>query len=847
MALKNTMNTQDAFTGQVPSSWGKDGLWRFNESEPDANTCTADSSGNGRDAYINKWSGTTADFKTGHLGNYFQMNINNPSSEQPYLRVSNDGTMFSDIGERIVVGGWMKPTTYSVGNTYTPLLSTRAGTGNPIFYLSLIRGKPRLMLYNSSGSLILDTSVTPSFSFTNGNWYFIAAVIEPDNQKAWYVVGDRASGTVWTSSALTISGTLNRSCTADLVWGMLNTSYWYAGGFDDWFLDCDSELTTDDIAEWFLKSLSANGADTDSDVDGLTAEDTVMLKGAGGVYAESGVLVTAATECGITGTGRVSVKAETSPGVTSVSLVETSTSDDLDTWTDWISLGTGGSLQSPSKKYIRYRITLATTNTARTPVLTAVSLYDNPKPLYSQLGYARPVILGDDDSAEAVLENAYDIIVTSEINGIDTLEFKLPFKDSKREYVENEKQVRIVSDTYRIRTVTDDKDESGKAITSVYAEAAFYDLSFSAKKEENTFTADTADVPMAYALQGTEWEVGVVNVSTKRTWTSTEDNALSILRHVQNIHGGDLIFDNANKLVNLLTFSGTDSGALFCYRKNMKSIQRVIDTTSLITRLYAVGADGMTFANINDGKPYVEDFTYTSEIRIKTLDCSNFTNPYQMLEFANMRLADYAAPRISYVLKAMDLTVLTGYEHEAWNLGDTVMVVDEDLDLSIKTRIVRREYNLQEPWNTVLELSTTLRELGDSTSQWDAAADILEGANYIDNQQLQNFVPFNHLKNSRGDDGFAYWTNSGFSVDGENGVTGTASFKCEGAAGRTKYMEQTVTPSNRDSYTFSAQIATENLKLGSNGQVGVEIVIEYEDGSTETRTIDLISSSDTEV
>lgn len=847
MALKNTMNTQDAFTGQFPTSWGKDGLWRFNESEPDANTCTADSSGNGRDAYINKWSGTTADFKTGHLGNYFQMNINNPSSEQTYLRVSNDGSMFSNIGERIVVGGWMKPTTYSVGNTYTPLLSTRAGTGNPIFYLSLIRGKPRLMLYNSSGTLILDTSVTPSFNLENAKWYFIAAVIEPDSKRAWYVLGSRESGAVWKSSALTFTGELNRSCTADLIWGMLNSSYWYAGCFDDWFLNCDTDLTADDLAEWFLKSLSANGADSESEVDGLTTEDVVTLKADESVYPESGVLVTAVTECGITGTGRVSVKAETSPGVTSISLVETSTSDDLATWTDWISLGTGGALQSPSKKYIRYRITLATTNTARTPVLTAISLYDNPKPLYSQLGYARPVILGDDDTAEAVLENAYDIIVTSEINGIDTLEFKLPFKDSKREYVENEKQVRIVSDTYRIRTVTDDKDESGKAITSVYAEAAFYDLSFSAKKEESTFTADTADVPMAYALQGTEWEVGVVNVSTKRTWTSTEDNALSILRHVQNIHGGDLIFDNANKLVNLLTFSGTDSGALFCYRKNMKSIQRVIDTTSLITRLYAVGADGMTFANINDGKPYVEDFTYTSEIRIKTLDCSNFTNPYQMLEFANMRLADYAAPRISYVLKAMDLTVLTGYEHEAWNLGDTVMVVDEDLDLSIKTRIVRREYNLQEPWNTVLELSTTLRELGDSTSQWDAAADVLEGANYIDNQQLQNFVPFNHLKNSRADSNFSYWTNSGFSVDGDNGVTGTASFKCEGAYNATKYMEQTVTPSNRDSYTFSAQIATENLSLGSSGQVGVEIVIEYEDGSTETRTIDLISSSDTEV
>ena len=228
MALKNTMNTQDAFTGQVPSSWGTDGLWRFNESEPDANTCTVDSSGNGRHAYINNWSGTTAAFKKGHLGNYFQMNTSSPSSEKTYLRATNDGTMFSDIGDRIIVGGWFKPTTYSLGNAYSPLLSTRGGTGQPIFYLSLLRGKPRISLYNASGSLILDVSVTPSFSLVVDHWYFLTAVIEPDNQKAWYVVGDRSAGEVWISSALTINGTLNRSCTADLVWGMLNTSYWYA-------------------------------------------------------------------------------------------------------------------------------------------------------------------------------------------------------------------------------------------------------------------------------------------------------------------------------------------------------------------------------------------------------------------------------------------------------------------------------------------------------------------------------------------------------------------------------------------------------------------------------------------
>lgn len=840
MALKNTLNTQDAFTGEFPAAWAPDGLWRFNEESPDADTCLADSSGKGRKAYINKWSGTTASLKAGNFGRYFQMNINNPSSEKTYLKVSNDGSIFSSLGETIVVGGWMKPTTYSVGNTYTPILNTRYGSGQPIFYLSLIRGKPRIMLYNSSGSLILDTSVTPPFSLLNGNWYFIACVIKPNAKTAQYVVGDVDSGTGWKSELLSFTGELNRSCVADLIWGMHADSYWYAGGFDDWFLDCDSSLTADDLKEYFLSSLSANGADLSADVDALTMPDVVTLRATDGVYPESGQLITAARTCALSGTGRVSVKADYSPGETAVSLVETSTSDDLTSWTDWVPLGSGGELVSPVQKYIRYRMTLSTSNTARTPTLTAINLYDNPKPLYSKLGYARPVILDADGNAETVLDNAYDIIVTSEINGIDTLEFKLPFRDSKRSYLENENQVRIVSDTYRIRTVTDEKSEQGSAITTIYAEAAFYDLGFSVKKAEMTFNADTADVPMDYALKDTGWDLGTVNVSTKRTWTCQEKNALAILRKVQDIHGGDLIFDNANHVVNLVTFSGEDSGVLFCYKKNMKSIQRVIDTTSLITRLYAYGKDGMTFASINGGKEYVEDTTYTSEIRVSTLDCSNFTNPYQMKEFTEMRLADYASPRISYVLSAMDLSVLTGYEHESWKLGDVVTVMDDDLNFKFKTRIVRREYNLQEPWNTVLELSTTLRELGDSSSQWDAAADALASTNLVDSQEMKDMVPFNHLRNSRADSGLNYWQNSGFTVDAQNGVTGTASFKCEAALNTTKSLSQTVYPANRESYTFSAQIASENLVKGSAGQVGIEVTIEYEDGTTEVRFIDLI-------
>lgn len=840
MAVKSTLNQQTDFTGEFPSEWAKDGLWRFNEAQPDTDTMLSDSSGKGRRMYISGWIGTTASMRSGQKGNYFRLNISNPSTEKTYLKVTNDGSIFSSLGERIAVGGWMNPTTYSVGNTYCPIFNTRYGPGQPIFYLSLIRGNPRIMLYDSAGTLILDESVSPPFPLVNAGWYFIACLIEPEGKTAQYVVGDRESGQIWLSEVLTFTGELNRSCTADLILGMHADSYWYAGGFDDWFLDCDSVLTAEDLADYFKASLAANGGDMSGAVDALTVQGGVTLRAADGVYPEAGQLITVAADCALAGTGRVSVKSEYTAGVTAISLIETSTSDDLEEWTVWQAVGSGGELQSPNQRYIRYRVTLTTTDTSRTPRLLEIQLNDIPKPPYERLGFSRPVVLDGNGAWEAVLENAYDIVVTSEVNGADTLEFKLPFGDSKRAMLDNEKQVQIVNDVYRIRTLTDEKGSDGRVVTTAYAEAAFYDLAFSVEKETVNFNADTADVPMAYALEGTDWSVGNVTVRTLRTWQCTEKNALSILRQVQTIHGGDLIFDCANRLVHLLTFGGTDSGVLFCYRKNMKSIQRVVDTRSLVTRLYAYGKDGMTFASINGGRSYVESYAYTNEVRISTLDCSNFTNPYQMLEYANMRLADYSTPRISYVLSAMDLSVLTGYEHETWDLGDIVTVDDRDLNLSVKTRIVRRQYNLQEPWNTVLELSTTLRELGDSSAQWDKAADVLSNTDVIDRQEVKDMVPFNHLRNSRADSGMNYWLNSGFEVDSENGVSGLASFKCEGAAGMTKSIAQTVYPANRSSYTFSAQIASENLKRGTNGQVGIEVTFEYEDGSTETRFIDLL-------
>ncbi|NCD10854.1 MAG: hypothetical protein EOL98_15870, partial [Negativicutes bacterium] len=113
MALKTILNKQTDFTGEFPVEYAKSGLWRFNDVSVDENGYLADSSGLDRKIELVNYLGTTASLQSGQNGRQIRININNPATEKTYLKVANDGTFFSEMGERILVGGWMIPTTYS--------------------------------------------------------------------------------------------------------------------------------------------------------------------------------------------------------------------------------------------------------------------------------------------------------------------------------------------------------------------------------------------------------------------------------------------------------------------------------------------------------------------------------------------------------------------------------------------------------------------------------------------------------------------------------------------------------------------------------------------------------------
>lgn len=436
MGLKLIVNATEDFTGEFRKTANTQAQWKMNDSPSGDDTTLHDSSGYARNFTINGWSGTTASTRAGKLGKYFRFNTVNPATEKSHLRAVNTGDFFTALGKRIVAGGWIYPTTYSVGTTFVPIFSTRSGPGNPLFYLSLRSGRLRNMLYDSSGTLIHDVIEPEPMGVVlkNNGAYFIGTVIDLEKKTVQSLVCDRSTGDMFKTAIRSFTGELNPSCTADIVMGMYADSYYFAGGFDDWFYETDSDLTIDDLEAHFLSGLLANGADVDSSVDAISNPGSVTLKQTDGVYEENGVLYTRILdlgEGGLAGAGKIQLVGTVDAGITSISEVKTRTSDSLEdsSFSDWEAVGTDGVIQSPNLRYIQIQMTLSTTDTSMTPELSAIQIYETPKAPYSKLGYARPVVLSDSGIREAVLENAYDIIVTRTVinNIMQCVERNIPF------------------------------------------------------------------------------------------------------------------------------------------------------------------------------------------------------------------------------------------------------------------------------------------------------------------------------------------------------------------------------------------------------------------------------------
>ena len=409
------------------------------------------------------------------------------------------------------------------------------------------------------------------------------------------------------------------------------------------------------------------------------------------------------------------------------------------------------------------------------------------------------LVFDRDENLKGPLKNILLAVHTEEIHGdnilnirtTDYLEkgYRLAYKDKYGIWHEF-----IVKGLQETHAVTE-------PVIDAYCEASFYELlgDYIEDKRPQDVPANTA---LARALEGTRWEVGFVDDLGSNTTNFYHISAMEAVYKVAEVWGGEIkprIVVAGNKIthryIDLLTRRGADRGKRFEFGKDISDIARYVQDDDIKTALYGYGMGEILengeygrridFAELNDGKAYVEDLEAkeiwgrlnpdgTRSHVFGKVEFDAIEDPQELLEATIEELEKWSQPQISYEATVTDLKAY-GYDHEGIELGDTVAVIDRGFprELRIKARCIRYARDLIDETNNKITLGNFLPNFidGELDQQrrlenimarqgiWDRAK-IIDSDGTINAQFINNIVDeLNQKMNSQG--GYVYVSEDG--------------------------------------------------------------------------------------
>ena len=272
--------------------------------------------------------------------------------------------------------------------------------------------------------------------------------------------------------------------------------------------------------------------------------------------------------------------------------------------------------------------------------------------------------------------------IQEETNGEDQIGFTLPLDHADYKLLAEEVQL------YRITAI-----DEGAATANIKGKLELSPL--------------RADMRIPYT-NGSDTLAGTVEGVLPAGWTVV-DHSLSTIRRTIDLDsatpedvilgaasafGGLAIrYKIADKAVHFYAPGDFKAGGVYLTEElNLTSTNFKGSSSGLCTRLYARGKDGLTFAGINGGKDYVENFSYTDKIICAYWEDERYTVAENLLEAAQKKVDASAVPVRSYSCGVVDLAKAWRYEEGAGSniyahLNIQLLTVATLLDTRRGTRI----------------------------------------------------------------------------------------------------------------------------------------------------------------
>lgn len=152
-------------------------------------------------------------------------------------------------------------------------------------------------------------------------------------------------------------------------------------------------------------------------------------------------------------------------------------------------------------------------------------------------------------------------------------------------------------------------------------------------------------------------------------------------------------WDNKNKVCTIYPKAMGDPVGSFATRElNLKEINYKGKSNDIVTRLYAYGKDGLSFADINDGKAYVDNFTYTNKIICGIWRDERYEVKENLLADATEKLAQMSRPVRTYECAIVDLQATNPelYNNLDFSLFTAATLIDDVKNIAVDYQVVER-------------------------------------------------------------------------------------------------------------------------------------------------------------
>ena len=272
-----------------------------------------------------------------------------------------------------------------------------------------------------------------------------------------------------------------------------------------------------------------------------------------------------------------------------------------------------------------------------------------------------------------------DYCIKEKYNGINELSFSVPGDDIK---IVNEQSIHETTQNqaYLVKVVNGDNiiceldlDELRSVQTDYNASATPHDH-------------------LTAALASVGWSlVDYTGITSKRT-ISGALTPMEIIKQVEDIWSGvTALYDTNEKKVTILCPENNKPQYTFLAEElNLRQLDIAGNSSSFCTRLRAKGADGMTFADINDGKDYVENYTYSNRIIYGTaIIDERFTDKQSLKDYAQATLDANAVPAVSYECDVVDVAAMdSDYSFQQLQMHKSVWLLDKKFNTRVAHRVV---------------------------------------------------------------------------------------------------------------------------------------------------------------